>query len=151
MILISGCLCGNNLSYNGTIKEDGKLRKLVEQGKAVPVCPELLGGLSVPRERSEIAGGGTGEQVLLGKCAVITESGKDVTKNFIRGAKKVLLIAKKNGIKKALLKAHSPACGSGLIYDGTFTGRLVKGDGVTAALLKKNNIMIINGLRKSLK
>ena len=150
MILISGCLCGNNPSYNGTIKANAKLRKLVEQGKAIPVCPELLGGLSRPRERSEIYGG-TGEQVLLGKCAVITESGKDVTKNFIRGAKKALLIAKKNGIKKAVLKAHSPACGSGLIYDGTFTGRLIKGDGVASALLKKNNIGVSSGLRKSLK
>lgn len=150
MILISGCLCGNNPYYNGAIKTNAKLRKLVEQGKAIPVCPELLGGLSVPRERSEIAGG-TGEQALMGKCAVITERGKDVTKNFIRGAKKALLIAKKNGIKKAVLKTHSPACGSGLIYDGTFTGRLIKGDGVASALLKKNNIMIVHGLRKSLK
>lgn len=150
MILISGCLCGDNPSYDGIIKVSAKLRKLVARGKAISVCPELLGGLSVPRERSEIAGG-TGKQVLLGKCAVKTKGGKDVTKNFIRGAKKVLLIAKKNGIKKAVLKAYSPACGCGLIYDGTFTGKLIKGDGVTSALLRKNNIRVIGSFRKSLK
>lgn len=150
MILISGCLCGSNPSYKGAVTVDVKLRKLVERGKAVPVCPELLGGLSVPRERSEISGG-TGRQVLSGKCAVMTESGRDVTRNFIKGAKKTLLIAKKHGIKKAVLKAHSPACGCGLIYDGTFTGKLRKGDGVTSALLKKNSIKLVPYLRKPLK
>jgi len=146
MILVSGCLSGNNPFYNGITKVNAHIRKLVEQGKAIPACPELLGGLPIPRERSEIAGG-TGENVLSGRSKVISEGGKDVTENFINGAKAVLAIAKKHGIKKAVLKARSPACGCGQIYNGTFTGKLVEGNGVTCALLKKNNIEVISDLR----
>lgn len=150
MILVSGCLSGNNMFYNGAAKINGRIRKLVESGKAIPVCPELLGGLPIPRERSEIAGG-TGEDVLSGKCKVISEGGKDFTVNFINGAKAVLAIAKKYNIKKAVLKSNSPACGCGRIYDGTFTGRLIAGDGVACAILKKNNIEVMSDRQFCLK
>ncbi len=143
MILISGCLSGDNPSYDGTVKANKKMRTLVEKNKAIPVCPELLGGLKVPRERNEIFGA-SGEDVIAGKCRVISESGRDVTENFIRGAETVLSIAKKYNIKKAVLKSKSPACGCGQIYDGTFKARLIKGDGVVSALLKMNGIEVVD-------
>jgi uncharacterized protein YbbK (DUF523 family) len=97
----------------------------------IPVCPEILGGLPTPREPAEQKG-----------KKVITKSGKDVTKYFEKGAKEVLKIAKILKIKKAILKQKSPSCGCGKIYDGTFSKRLIKGDGVTAKLLKKNGIEV---------
>ena len=142
MILVSGCLSGNNCFYNGLSKISDPIKKLVEEGHAVPACPELLGGLSMPRECSEIKGG-TGLDVLKGKSRVITESGIDVTDNFIAGAKALLSIAKKHKAKKAILKSRSPACGLGQIHDGSFTGKIIKGDGVAASLLKINGIKII--------
>lgn len=144
MILVSGCLSGNNSFYNGTSKTYELIKRLVKENKAMPVCPELLGGLPLPRERSEIKGG-TGKDVLKGKCKVVTKSGKDVTANFIAGAESVLSVAKKYNVKKAILKSHSPACGCGEIYDGSFTGNLIKGDGVTCALLKINAVEVIRG------
>lgn len=142
MLLISGCLSGNNRFYNGVSKVCQPIRKHVEENKAITVCPELLGGLSAPRERSEIKGG-TGIDVLARRCKVITEFGKDVTVNFIEGAEAALSLVKKYNIKKAILKSRSPACGCGEIYDGSFTGRLIKGDGVTCALLKINGLEVI--------
>ena len=134
-------MSGNNFYYNGKSKISESIKKLVEENKAIPVCPEVLGGLPVPRERSEIKGG-TGRDVLAGKCKVITESGKDVTDNFITGAKEVLSLAKKYNANKAILKSHSPACGCGKIHDGSFTGKSITGDGVTCALLKTNGIEV---------
>ncbi len=135
MILVSGCLSGNNGFYNGKIEASEPVKKLVLENKAIPVCPELLGGLKIPRERSEIKGG-TGKDVISGKCRVVTEFGKDVTNHFIDGAESVLTLAKKYKAKRAILKSLSPACGCGEIYDGTFTKVIIKGDGVTSALLK---------------
>lgn len=143
MILVSGCLSGANCFYNGISKASEPIKKLVEEKKAVPVCPELLGGLPPLREPSEIKGG-TGKDVLAEKCRVITKSGKDVTLNFIAGAQRVLLLAKKYNAEKAVLKSCSPACGCGQIYDGSFTGKLVEGDGVTCALLKINEIQVVS-------
>lgn len=99
----------------------------------IPVCPEQLGGLSTPREAAERK-----------RKKVMTKSGKDVAQNFERGAKETLRIAKLFGIKEAILKQRSPSCGCGQIYDGTFSGKTIKGDGVTAALLKKNDIKVIS-------
>ncbi|MBE3085062.1 MAG: DUF523 domain-containing protein, partial [Bacteroidetes bacterium] len=98
----------------------------------IPVCPEQLGGLSTPREPSEQNGG-----------KVITISGVDVTRSFITGAEQVLILAQIYGIKEAILKQESPSCGCGRIYDGTFSNRLIQGDGVTTILLKKNKIKVI--------
>ena len=143
MILISGCLSGDNPSYDGTLKVNEKLRELVKNNLAIPACPELLGGLKVPRERSEIFGA-SGEDVIARKCRVISESGKDVTENFLKGAVMTLSIAKKYNIKKAVLKSNSPACGCGRIYDGTFKARLIEGYGVTSALLRMNDIEVVD-------
>lgn len=142
MILVSGCLSGDNRFYNGANKVCEPIKKLVDENRAIPVCPELLGGLPLPRERSEIKGG-TGVDVLAKKCKVVTELGKDVTVNYIIGAEVVLSLAKKYNAKKAILKSRSPACGCGQIYDGSFTKNLIKGDGVACALLKSNGIEVI--------
>lgn len=142
MIIVSGCLSGNNSFYNGAARVNNRIKKLVDENKAIPVCPELLGGLSVPREPSEIKDG-TGLGVLEKKSRVITEAGIDVTKNFVDGALATLALAKRYNVKKAILKSRSPACGCGEIYNGSFTGKLRKGDGVACALLKINGIEVI--------
>ena len=116
--------------------------ELFKDGKLIPVCPEKLGGLPIPRPPAEIKNG-QGRDVLAGKARVKNKSGKDVTVNFIKGAKEVLKIAKALEVKEAILKARSPSCGCDKIYDGTFTGKLTRGDGVTTALLKKNKIKVI--------
>lgn len=132
IILVSACLLGINCQYNG---ESDFTRELLEflkdKGEFIAVCPEVLGGLPIPRDGAEIIG----EKVK-------TAKGKDVTKQFLKGAEQVLKVAKENNVKLAILKAKSPSCGAGWIYDGTFLRNLIKGDGVTAALLKKNGIKV---------
>jgi uncharacterized protein YbbK (DUF523 family) len=103
----------------------------VKEGKAILVCPEQLGGLTTPRLPSEIKNG-----------KVINKEGKDVSKGFRRGSELVLEIAKEYECKKAIFKARSPSCGKDQIYDGTFSGKLVKGNGITAELLMKNGIEV---------
>jgi len=133
MKLCSACLLGMNCRYDEKVKPNKKVLKLAKKEILIPVCPEQLGGLPTPREPSEQRG-----------KRVITESGRDVTKNFENGAKQVLKLAKLFGIKEAILKQRSPSCGSGEIYDGTFTGRIITGDGVTTRLLKKNGVKVIS-------
>lgn len=141
MILVSACLGGVNCRWNGENRLNKKIESLVKEKKAIPLCPEILGGLPTPRPPAEISGG-TGIDVLDGKAKVIDREGSDITKNFILGAYEVLRIAKENKIRRAFLKSRSPSCGCGKIYDGTFKGRLKKGDGVLAALLKREGIKI---------
>jgi uncharacterized protein YbbK (DUF523 family) len=114
---------------------------IVEKGMALAVCPEMLGGLSAPRESAEIIGG-DGMDVLKKRAVVLTASGKDVTSNYIKGARKALSIAKRYGISRAILKSKSPSCGYGRIYDGMFRGNLRKGNGVLTSLLVSNNFRI---------
>ena len=142
MILVSGCLVGQKCRYDGTSETIGRLREMVEVGEAIPVCPEQLGGLPTPRPPQEIRGG-DGAAVLAGRARVIDSEGRDVTQSFMKGAGDALVIAEDNNIKEAVLKSESPACGSGKIYDGTFSNRLRDGDGVTAALLKRHGIEVI--------
>ncbi len=143
LILVSACLAGINCRWDGTNQLDKKIKILVDQGKATPVCPEELGGLSTPRLPSEIRQG-NGRDVLQRKTKVIDKEGKIITAQFIKGAEGVLAIAKRKGIKTVLFKNKSAACGCGLIYDGTFSGKLKKGDGVTTALLKEKGIKVIS-------
>lgn len=133
MRLCSACLLGIKCKYDGTGNRNEKVLKLGKKEILIPVCPEQFGGLPTPREPSEQRG-----------KKVVTKSGKDVTKNFKRGAKEVLKLAKLLGIKKAILKQRSPSCGVGQIYDGTFSKRIIKGDGITTTLLKKNGIKAIS-------
>ncbi|MFH1854121.1 MAG: DUF523 domain-containing protein [Candidatus Omnitrophota bacterium] len=139
MILVSACLAGVNCSWDGKNRLNEKIRKLVARKLALPVCPEVLGGRPVPRTRTEIKGG-SGKDVLEGRAMVCDENSSDVTGEFLKGAQSVLEIVKRFEIKEAVLKAKSPSCGVGRIYDGSFKARLVSGDGVTTALLKKEGI-----------
>jgi len=133
MKLCSACLIGVRCRYDGKDKLNRKVVELVKKEVLIPVCPEQLGGLSTPREPSEQRGN-----------RVLTESGKDVTKNFERGAEEVLTLAKLFEIKGAIFKQRSPSCGCGKIYDGTFSGKIVKGDGITTALLRRNGIKVVS-------
>lgn len=141
MIIVSACLCGINSKYNGGNNLDEKILNLLKEGKAIPVCPEQLGGLTTPRPAHEISKG-IGADVLDGKCKVKGIDGQDSTEEFIKGAYETLNIAKACNAKVAILKAKSPSCGYGKIYDGTFTGTKIDGNGVTGELLKRNGIKI---------
>lgn len=138
-IIVSACLAGINCRYDGTNCVDPEVEELVEQGQAFPVCPEQLGGLPTPREKSIIVGG-NGRDVIEGRAKVVTIKGEDVTENFLRGAEESLKLAKKVKARRAILKQKSPSCGYGLIYK---EGKLASGMGVTAALLAKERIEII--------
>lgn len=139
--LVSACLAGIHCTYNGSAKLKRRIRKMARDGTALPVCPEIMGGSSVPRRTCEILGGDGGD-VLAGRARVVTPEGRDITPVLVRGARDSLKLARAFGIRKAILKSRSPSCGAGLIYDGTFRRRLVKGDGVTAALLRRNKIRV---------
>jgi uncharacterized protein YbbK (DUF523 family) len=143
MILVSSCLAGLEVRYNGTHSLNIKLRKLVEENKAITICPELLGGFSTPREPAEIIGG-DGEDVLDGKAKVIEKSGRDVTEIYLKGAYATLEKAKKINATIVVLKENSPSCGSLMIYNGEFKGKKIIGNGVTSALLKRNGLQVIS-------
>lgn len=136
MYLISACLAGVNCKYNGGNNLNPKIVQLLKEKKAILICPEQLGGLSTPRLPSEII---TDKE---GNKRVINIEGKDLTKEFLKGAEETLKIAKLAGVEAAILKARSPSCGKGKIYDGQFRGKLIEGNGITAELLEKNGIKI---------
>ncbi|SKA95726.1 Uncharacterized conserved protein YbbK, DUF523 family [Caloramator quimbayensis] len=141
MILVSSCLLGLDTKYNGENNAKELLIEYSRYGKFIPICPEQLGGLSTPRAPSEIAGG-SGEDVLKGLCRVLSESGTDETNQYIKGAKEVIKIVKIFPVKAAILKQRSPSCGSMQIYDGSFSGKVRDGAGVTAVLLKEYGIPV---------
>lgn len=143
MILISSCLAGHPVRYDGKGKGNEVFTRLVDDKKALYACPELLGGLSVPRAPAEIIGG-DGEDCLEGRARVVTIDGEDVTDAFIEGAKRTLDFCLKHSIETVVLKSGSPSCGSGKIYDGTFTSTQIVGDGVTTALLKRHHITVMD-------
>lgn len=135
-ILVSACLLGVNCRYDGKSGESKDLLALMEEYNFIPVCPEQLGGMETPREPSEITSGCGGE------VQVTNRLGQDVTEYFKQGAREVLSLAKLFGCRKAILKERSPSCGHGVIYDGTFSGAKVPGNGVTAMLLEENGITV---------
>ena len=132
-ILISACLVGDNVKYDGRNNYNEKVKLLLEKYELVPFCPEVEGGLSIPRRPSE--------QI---KDRVKMDNGRDVTKQFEKGAELALNICLYLGIKIAILKENSPSCGSHQIYDGTFSGKLKNGQGVTAELLTRKGIRVIS-------
>jgi len=134
-------LLGVNCNFEGKNWLQPELLEEFKKGNLFPVCPEVLGGLTVPRVPSEIQGG-TGADVLEGNAKVVSEKGVDVTFEFLKGAYETLKIAKSVGVKEALLTERSPSCGCGKIFDGTFTSKYVGGDGVTCALLKRKGINV---------
>lgn len=143
--LISKCLLGVPCRYDGREKiYDGTptFKALLDSG-SIAVCPEESGGLPTPRPPAEIQGG-SGEEVLEGKSKIVNTEGRDVTFEYLSGAKIILEIAQKSKIKMAILKSRSPACGIEQIYDGSFSGKLKKGNGIASALLIKNDIKVIS-------
>jgi len=136
--IVSACLAGEFCRWDGATKAKPEIVQLVEQGKAIPLCPEVLGRLGVPRPGAEIKGG-DGRDVVSGKAKVINDENEEVTEAFLLGAEKFLEQAKKLGIGKALMKENSPSCGVKRIYQNE---ELVNGCGVTAALLLKNGFEV---------
>lgn len=135
--LVSACLAGINCRYDGRNSENKAIAEMVRQGRAIPVCPEMLGGLPAPRPCCEIVRDGDGNRRVVGK------DGQDRTREFEEGAGKTLDIAKSEGIRKAVLKSRSPSCGCGIVYDGTFSGRRINGNGITAQMLLDNQIEVL--------
>lgn len=143
MILVSACLLGINCKYNGDNNKYFKVLEYLKDKEFIIVCPEQLGGMSTPRDPSEIIRL-DGDAVINGETSVITNKRLDVTKKFKLGANETLKIAKLYNCKEAILKEGSPSCGSNYIYDGTFTGKKRDGIGVTTSLLKHNGIKVIS-------
>jgi uncharacterized protein YbbK (DUF523 family) len=142
-ILLSACLAGIPCTHAAEAKTRTWALKLIAEGRAVAVCPEVAGGLPVPRPEAEIHGGAGGD-VIDGNARVVSVDGEDVTANYLSGAEAALAAARRSGARLAILKARSPSCGCGAIYDGTFTGSLVSGDGVTAAALKREGLDVLS-------
>jgi len=137
MYIVSSCLAGINCRYDGGNNLNEKVAKLVKEGKAIPVCPEMLGGLETPRTPSEIIRDEAGNR------KVVNANGEDVTTEFIKGAMKTVSIAKIVEADQAIMKQNSPSCGYGKIYDGTFSNNLVEGNGITVELLIENGVKIL--------
>ena len=133
IIGVSACLLGENCKYNGGNNESKKLKDYVEGHTVVPVCPEVMGALPTPRDPAEIIGG-----------VVRQKSGRSVDEEFRAGARAALKKIKDAGAELAILQSRSPSCGVKEIYDGTFTGHLVKGKGVFAAMLEEEGIRALD-------
>lgn len=144
-VLVSACLLGEQTRYDGLVLPLSN--KIIDELKSIsiiiPFCPEVAGGLSVPRPPAELFCK-DGFYVLDHNSGVKTVTGDDVTASFIKGAQKALETAASNNIRAAVLKENSPSCGSTFIYDGTFTKTLKRGKGVTAALLERNGIIVFS-------
>lgn len=144
-IIISGCLLGEWVRFDGLHNycDNEILLELQNQGRLIPYCPEISGGLSIPRTNAEIVGG-EGKEVLAGNAKVMNKDKIDVTNEFIKGAENTLRIAEIHGAKLAILKQSSPSCGSSDIYDGSFSGVKKFGKGVTATLLEQHGIAVFS-------
>jgi len=147
IVLVSACLLGINCRYDGTSKRDPKALEYLEDKIAIPVCPEILSGLGIPRLGAEIESG-DGFDVLAGKARVLLKDGKDVTREFLNGAKQALKIALLSKTGSALLKDQSPSCGVNYIYN---KGRLIRGIGVFTAMLIKEKYKVLSDKELSAK
>ncbi len=139
-ILVSACLLGVECRFDGGSKPRDILRWLAAEGRALPVCPEQLGGLSTPRQPAEIQGG-TGDEVLSGRASVVDAEGRDRSAEFLAGARRSLDLARLYGCRKAVLKERSPSCGLSQLRVGD---ELIAGRGVTAALLVEEGIEAVS-------
>ncbi len=143
-ILVGACLMGHAVRYDGQSKAlvHPAIARWIEERRLVTICPEMSAGMPVPRPPAEIEGGATGDDVLAGNARVVKITGGDVTEEFTQAALNALALATETGCRYALLIDGSPSCGSGFVYDGTFSGRKLVGNGVTAALLKQSGIAV---------
>jgi uncharacterized protein YbbK (DUF523 family) len=144
-VLVSSCLLGAEVRYNGggAAVESDILQQWQVDGRIIPICPEVAGGLGVPRPPAEIAGG-DGRLVLAGAALVRTKDGVDVTGAYLMGAEHAVILAKHYRARVAVLKSRSPSCGIRGIYDGTFTQTLTEGMGVTAAALRESGVRVFD-------
>ena len=140
-MMISACLLGVPCRYDGGHSRNETAVQHQKTYQLIPVCPEKAGGLPTPRPPAEIVEG-DGDAVLDGKAKVMTVDGIDVTEAYLQGARHALEAAQTHNATHVILKARSPSCGCGNIYDGTFSGTLTSGDGVTTALLKRHGITV---------
>lgn len=145
-VLVSACLLGEPVRYDGQARPASSLvlDRWQAEGRVVPVCPEMAGGLPVPRAAAEISGAGHGPAVLQGRAAVRTATGSDLTEAYIAGARNALALAQQHHIRVAVLKERSPSCGSRVVHAGRFDGRLAAGMGVTAALLRQHGLHVFS-------
>lgn len=143
-ILVSACLMGQAVRYDGRSKPliHPAIDRWREEGRLVTICPEMSAGMAVPRPPAEIVDGADGEDVLAGTARVMEITGGDVTEGFRQAAENALALARETGCRYALLIDGSPSCGSGFIYDGSFSGGRHPAIGVTAALLKQAGIEV---------
>lgn len=148
MILVSSCLCGEKCKYNGGDNFNQNVVTYLEEEEVIQICPEVLGGLSTPRPPAEIVGG-SARDVLEGSAKVMTKEGSDVTLAFIEGATEVLKLAKQLKVRKAILKAKSPSCGKGYVYNGQFNQTLMTGNGITTELLLSEGVEVITEIELS--
>ena len=132
-IAVSACLLGENCKYNGGNNYSEKVRDYAKGNEVIPVCPEVLGGLSIPREPAEIVNG-----------IVSLKDGTSVDKEFRQGAKEALKIVKEQNADIVILQSRSPSCGVNTVYDGSFSGRIISGQGVFADLLRRNGMKVID-------
>ena len=149
LILVSACLLGEPVRYDGRHKrcDDPVLQRWLREGRVVLVCPEVAGGLPIPRPPAEISGGAGGEKVIAGASRVIDSEGRDVSVQFIQGAGYSLALARSKSIRIAVLKEGSPSCGTAYSYDGTFSGTKVPYPGVTSALLRQAGVRVFSEAR----
>lgn len=134
-MLVSACLLGLNCKYSGGNNMDKRVVKLLDTEELIPVCPEQLGGLETPRIPCEII-------LHSNERVVVNKEGLNMTDKFIKGANETLKIARLMNQDSMLLQPRSPSCGCRQIYDGTFSGKLIEGEGITAELLRKNGIKV---------
>lgn len=145
-VLVSACLLGQPVRYDGRASgHPDLLQQWQAEGRVVPLCPEVAGGLPTPRPPAEIPGGQGGE-VLDGAARVVTVGNEDVSAAFLAGARQALALVRQHGIRVAVLKAGSPSCGNRLTYDGSFSGVKVPGEGVTTALLRREGVLVFSEL-----
>lgn len=133
MILVSACLLGENCKYSGGNNACIEIIEYLKDKEYISVCPEVMGGLPTPRACSERV-----------KDRIMNTAGEDVTEAFCMGAEKTLAVAKEQQCELCILQVRSPSCGAGMIYDGTFTGRIIEGNGLTAQLLIDHNFNVIS-------
>lgn len=150
-VLVSACLLGHEVRFDGRGKRSDHdvLRRWIDEGRVIAVCPEVAGGLPVPRPPAEITSGAGGAHVLRGGARVIANTGADVTAEFVRGAEHALSKAREHDVRIAVLKEGSPSCGSSFSYDGTFTKTRVEQPGVTTARLRQAGLRVFSELELS--
>lgn len=145
-VLVSACLLGQPVRYDGRSSgHPDLLQRWQSEGRVVPLCPEVAGGLATPRAPAEIPGG-QGSAVLDGHTQVITVDGENVSAQFLAGAQRALELVRRHRISIAVLKSGSPSCGNVQTYDGTFSGSKVSGEGVTTALLRREGVLVFSEL-----